>query len=264
MRKLFFLLMSVMLVMSCHKCKDECDDPTNKDCPNYVDPCAGSSEVTAIIEIAEQAFPHGMNSNLFIPTDIVIDQSNVRFRCPVENAEYTWLLGTEVLHTQEFMRYFFGYEGQTITVTLIISKTPDLTCHPTDDGKDTTTTSFYIIERCHPSIEGTYRGAWDDTPLDTFEVSIAAAEGWNAPIGYCSGFYISNFSKDNPDPVDITGSAHWITNYRAHIANSLASIDSFHGDIYLSANKQNLLAEYDLFIGNGQFQHHIFRGYRVI
>jgi len=256
---LFFFLL--LVVLSCTRCKEECDDPTNPDCPNYVDPCAGHSEVTAIIEIAEQAAPF-FYSQIFEATDIVIDGKNVRFRCPVENAQYTWILGTETIHDQEFMRYFSGYAGQNISVTLIVQKEPDLACFPNDDGIDTLTTSFYVIDKCEPSIEGVFRGAWDELPTDSFNVSILAAPDWDDPDGVCNGFYISNFSKNNPDSIDVSYYG-WRTNYKAYINTDLASVDSFNGYLFLSQDKQHLRAEYKLYIGNGEFAPHVFRGYRI-
>ena len=260
-RFLYFLL-CVVLITGCNRCKEECDDPTNPECPNYVNPCEGLTEVTAIIEIAEQAST-AVYDDIFVPTDIVIDESNVRFRCPVNFASYTWLLGTEEIHDQEFVRYFNGYTGQTISVTLIIQKAPELACFPSDDGLDTLTKTFYVIDRCSPSLEGVYRGAWDDMPMDSFELSLLAAEGFGDPFGACNGFYMSNFSKNNPDSIDISNGGFWNTNYRAYIHSSLASVDSFKGEIYLSENKQTILAEYELYTGDGQYQPHVFRGYRI-
>ncbi len=54
MKNLFYLIFVIAAVLSCSRCKEECDDPTDPDCPNYVvpvDPCAGKTEVSAEFKI---------------------------------------------------------------------------------------------------------------------------------------------------------------------------------------------------------------------
>lgn len=79
-------------------------------------------------------------------TDTIYPTKNVRFYAKEDNAQYTWLIGSEVIHTREFERYF-GAElaGETIEVKLIVEKEPNTLCFPNDDGKDTITKTFYIF-----------------------------------------------------------------------------------------------------------------------
>lgn len=262
--RILYIIITIITIGGCRSCKEEvCDDSTNPECPNYKNPCDGAVEVTAAIEISEQA-QSTVYDEIFIIADIVKDDKNIRFRCPIDGAiSYTWHLGAEVIHEQEFVRYFSGFAGQDIPVTLIIQKQPNTSCFPNDDGIDTLTKMLHIVDPCEPSLEGNYRGAWDDMPLDSFEVALFAAEGIGDPIGECHGFFISNFSKDNPSPIDVSGEAYWSTNYRMHLYSGLASLDSFQGEFYLDEDQQTLLVDYKLYVGNGLFETHVFRGYKI-
>jgi hypothetical protein len=259
-RSLWFLL-AILLTLGCNRCKDECDDPTDPACPNY-DPCLSQTEVMAQIEIAEQA-GIGPYHDIFETADIVMDKKNIRFRCPIEADSYTWHLGSEVIHAREFMRYFNGYAGQNIEVTLIIEKTPNLDCFPNDDGIDTLTKTFSITDACNPLIEGVYRGAWDAQPLDSFNVSIFKDFHEDYPEEGCYLTYMSNFSKNNPDSIQVHNDG-WLTNYKLSVYTGLASLNSFRGIIELAPDQIHLKAEYTLYDSETQERTpSVYRGHRI-
>jgi hypothetical protein len=99
-------------------------------------------------------------------TDTTFGNKNVRFYAEESNAEYTWLIGTEVIHTRSFYRYFGNnLAGQTLPITLIVKKKPNNICLPNDNGMDTVIRYLTVV---HDSVkdqiyntpnhfEGTYR-----------------------------------------------------------------------------------------------------------
>ena len=149
-----------------------CYEPTNPICVNY-DPCYAAEHVTAQFDAFEQ-LGAGADADTFIITTDKFLGFNVKFEAKETDADYTWHIGTETLHDRSFIRSFAAASliGQTIPVTLVVEKTPDLNCSPNDDGKDSLTRYFEVVDRCGSLLADTFVGVWDDTPLDTFELAI--------------------------------------------------------------------------------------------
>lgn len=118
---------------------------------------------------------------MYTPTDTIYASKNVRFRALEDNAEYTWYIGSEVLNTQSFFRFF----GQSlmhsdVSISLVVKKQPNLICNPLDDGYDSITKTLSIrelpLDMDTTLIEGTYR-VKSQHLADSFDVKIDLVRG---------------------------------------------------------------------------------------
>ena len=172
-------MLSILLIISCSRCKEQCTDATNPDCPNYVppvDPCAGSHEVRAnfVIEMDIDAPGGPVGPNWLESSYCIADVNHVRVRSTVQNAtSYLWILGVDTFYTQEHIFNIPAiYAGQNLPVTLIVVAPTNASCFPNDDGRDTTTKYVTVKDICTPDIYGTYRGSWQTAPNDSFNIKI--------------------------------------------------------------------------------------------
>ena len=67
--------------------------------------CGCAKEVSADFVMEESTYFNTSWEKL-TETDTIFMNKNVQFRALENNAEYTWYLGSEVLHEQSFYRYF--------------------------------------------------------------------------------------------------------------------------------------------------------------
>ena len=177
-----------------------CYEPTNPQCTNY-DPCYAAAPVTAQFDALERLGVTA-DADTFIITTNKFMQTSVKFEAHEENANYTWHIGTETLHTRSFVRSFANHQllGQTIPVTLVVEKTPDLTCNPNDDGKDSVTRYFEVIDKCSTLLFDTFVGVWESQPLDVFEIAIIHLpdpDPWATGCNYDIRFW--NFNKQGAE-----------------------------------------------------------------
>ena len=163
MRKIAFLFVISMGLFGLHDCKDDppCHEPTNPKCPNY-DPCYGKKPVTADFEIGATGNPSVINpfTGMF-EEDTIFPKTAIRFRAKIKGAKYKWKLGSETIYDSAFTRTFHTVPYGRYKVTLIIEKEPDLACFPEDDGRDTLTRYFHIVEYCKLQTTGSYKGVWE-------------------------------------------------------------------------------------------------------
>lgn len=146
-------------------CKKKCQDPTNPDCQNY-DPCYGIQEIKADFEIGQifsaRLSPLADPYQAFVQDSIFPRVCSIKFKANLEGAKYKWILGAEVIEKKEFSRVFIEPAGE-ISVTLMVEKEPNSSCHPQDDGRDTLTKTFKLVEYCDLQSVGAYRGLIDDS-----------------------------------------------------------------------------------------------------
>ncbi len=117
----------MLLFVSCRKEQPEMA-PLNENCD-----CATEVSAEFLMEERESF----LNPELRIDTDTIYKNANVRFTALEPNAEYTWYIGTEILHDQSFERHFGDeYAGQTFPMILVVRKDPNAICLPGDDGYD--------------------------------------------------------------------------------------------------------------------------------
>lgn len=173
MRLLILLLVSVCILNGLSSCKKEkCHDPSNKDCDNY-DPCYGVKPVIAEIKLSQRAAPsvQGELGKLYLDEQDIFPQAQIKFDTPLEGANYTWIIGSEILTSKSFERHFFSTPFGTYSVKLIVEKDPNKNCYPMDDGKDTLIKTFEIVPICQLQSIGIYKGKWEGISGDSALIS---------------------------------------------------------------------------------------------
>jgi hypothetical protein len=159
---------------------EDCEDPTNPECDNY-DPCYGLSPVTASFEMYEYTIGlEGWLESFDMKQVPMIDDTaisdDITFKAPEGFSKYTWLIGAETIHDRVFARSHIP-KGVNIPITLIVEGATS-TCFPNDDGIDTLTKNLYVAiydlqNRDNNYLTcGTFQGAYENTPLDTFTIRI--------------------------------------------------------------------------------------------
>ena len=168
------------------------------------DPCKCASEVSAEFDILEQ---HNMATDLIAKTEYILHNKYGVFRAKEEDAEYTWYLGSEVLHEKEISRRFNEeWAGSTIPITLVVKKEPNNICFPNDNGYDSITKYMKVIHKCDTNIlEGDFRVARVNT-TDSFDIRLNFREVYAAPdvpstSGLCRGLDIYNYDGNGKNCV---------------------------------------------------------------
>jgi hypothetical protein len=165
-------------------------------CKEKVNPCKNAQATSAdfIIEEVLYANADHPENNVIIETDLVYCYNVVRFRSKQDFDEYTWLIGSEVIHDKTFTRKNFPFNSQ-IEVTLIGKRKPNKECFPNDDGIDTVKKTFKTLPNDFDKNYGhTYHGYNTDNPSDTFTIQIAEwSPSWNQWL-----LVYKNFPKGTP------------------------------------------------------------------
>lgn len=86
--------------------------------------CDCAKEVSAEFTMEELATPIGwIYGEKRTNTDTVYSGRNVLFYALEGDADYTWYVGSEVIHDRKFYRYFgTELEGQNLPMTLVVNK----------------------------------------------------------------------------------------------------------------------------------------------
>jgi hypothetical protein len=157
----FFVLLALLgaFVFSLEGCGDE----------PKPDPCANEKPVTADFLIYESA---GFDFWKKYDTDTVAS-FGVNFVAVEKNATYEWTLGDETIATRSFYRENYP-RGQSIDVSLKVTKAPNKNCFPLDDGVDFKERKFYTTSDfdCSSLVTGTFRGSDEGDPNNTRDVTI--------------------------------------------------------------------------------------------
>jgi hypothetical protein len=163
------LLLLVLAIGLGGQCKKKCYDPTNPQCEDY-DPCYGKKKVSAQFTIHE-AVANRSEEWKYYDTDTIF--TDAAYFTPLEdNAQYEWHIGADVLTTKKVTRTQFP-RGQTIPITLIVTKTPDKSCFPNDTGRDSVTRWMHITAPNEPSkVFGAFKGYFGSNVKDTSTVRI--------------------------------------------------------------------------------------------
>jgi hypothetical protein len=203
MKYLYSLLLLCLVALSCSRCKEECDDPTDPECPNYVapDPCANSREVSAefVIEQMYDALGDGEFAEVNHVTCLKNNQpqsiqgtSLIRLRPKQTGHHYKWILGTDTIEGPDYSFVFpNSLCGGEYPITLIVSGTVDSTCFPLDNGTDTLTRMVKVYNFYEQEIWGDYRVSDMQSPFDSFDVSIVC---FQIPEVLTADFYLYGFA----------------------------------------------------------------------
>ncbi len=179
--KFYFFILSVLIVVSCSRCKEECMDSSNPDCPNYIepapDPCLGVDPISADFIIEQRLI---ISNDEFRETNTVFAGGVVRLRAKQPGLQYQWQIGQDI-YTDSVVTFVFPESaiGGSYPMTLITQGSPNLECNPSDNGLDTITKYISVKAIDDNGIEGNWRIAWDSAPLDSFDVIINA---YNDPV----------------------------------------------------------------------------------
>lgn len=134
------LALLFVLVLACRKEKPQFDLSDK-------DPCSCAQEVSAEFKIIELEDSPQFNP-IGTETDTICRERGVYFIANEDDAEYTWYIGSEVLHTKQVGRYFTSdWINQDIPITLVVRKDPNLTCFPNDDGYDSVVKLMHVYPR---------------------------------------------------------------------------------------------------------------------
>ena len=257
MKHLYSLLLLCLVALSCSRCKEECDDPTNPDCPNYVapDPCANSREVSAefVIEEMYDASPPSFQEVQNVVCDhsvqpgSITGTSLIRVRPKQEGLNCTWILGSDTIHSSEYSFVFpASLCAGTYPITLITSGNPDSTCFPNDNGQDTVTRFVQLYPFEDQEIWGKYRVADVTNPTDSFDVSIRMEffQGVMAVHLYLKGFAPGN----ERDSCWYTSSSYAYNFIKVHSDNGACGQVS--GEFWINSENQ-LEADYSYSLNTG-------------
>lgn len=167
----FAPLVALLLLAACHG--NLPTQPAPKPAP---DPCAQPAASRYYIRVASKNF----SGDHFITCDTTYP-GNVRFSAPRLYTSVAWRIGHDPrTFTQNPQPLDFQQAIGTIVVRFIGSRPVDK-CRPGDKGVDTLFTTLtvvpfnllpYHLGRHKAAIEGTFLGATDAAPQDTFRVSI--------------------------------------------------------------------------------------------
>jgi hypothetical protein len=153
----------MIVLVSSYACKD--DDDLN---PCELDGVAPvSATFTTSYEMGWQ------DSTRRFEGDTFVNSFSIIFTAEQEADSYQWIIGDDpkVFDTKEFTLRFDDVVG-AINVQLVIEATPNLDCFPADDGRDTISSTIYLIEKEDSPILGKYRGIVNSAPTDTFDIDI--------------------------------------------------------------------------------------------
>jgi hypothetical protein len=175
MKKLFFLLISIIGFTTCSK--NNCFDPSNPACEGY-DPCYGAEQPSAKFIMEES---DGILRRLKIwGQDSIFKGVDIRFHSKFLGSKYkhTWYVENEIFtgDTTPYRFYYNRPRPLTITISHVIEYEPNLRCFPTDDGRDSVAQSFRLVESSNElKTFGTYRGVLQGS-TDSFEVKIVSVD----------------------------------------------------------------------------------------
>lgn len=172
-RRLILFALVIIFFTTCRKDKAiPCNDFTNPECPNY-NPCHGKSPVNADFT------PY----NIYLPQYNYLLSDSVLFgvghflAAPNESASYTWIFDNTDTLFGSLVDYGFCDNGCALSlsdtglhsVKLIVKNI----CSPTSKDIDSIskTICFKSAEKAYMC--GTYKGALDSNPADSFLVTIA-------------------------------------------------------------------------------------------
>lgn len=192
----FLLVACVCTVMSCK----DCDDPNNRDCPNYRD-CSPFPVIKADFQTRGGHACNG-RENLFMPlSDTMLFGPGFRmYGQPSGGSYYEYRLGTDPrrFNTQNHCSFFTLADSTNIInrpfpIRFIVHKTPKLDCNPRDDGRDTIVKNVYFFTPTQAQYLGAWEGKFDDEPMS--EMRRIQVKGYKrfSQDYYFEHIYIKNF-----------------------------------------------------------------------
>jgi hypothetical protein len=198
--------------------------------------CGCAKEVSADFKIEEISW-YGYDWEKRTETDTIFSSRNVNFKAILDGANYQWIIGSEIINSNSFVRYF-GPElkGQVIPIKLVISKKPNTICLPNDDGMDTLQ-KFLIISEIsgyenNTLLTGTFRMK---SPLLSDSIDIITKFTEYAGMGFMYEVY--NF--DGQGSICVKAISNYQMNYRQiWFDNAGSDCKSLSGNIFYKLNNE--------------------------
>jgi hypothetical protein len=176
MKKIIYLVVLFLTLLSFHSCKDDCQNPRDPDCENY-NPCTDAKQTSAAFTIKEARYTEIIEPRLadfLMDTDSCYARSIYFEALQLDADSYIWQIGSEIqprYGKQVNVVFPDNLRGTTFTIQLIVKRKPNTSCFPNDDGIDTLTRKFYYVKFNEPlSWEGTYVGSDDDKPDSMYTI----------------------------------------------------------------------------------------------
>ncbi|MBS1508043.1 MAG: hypothetical protein JSS79_15490 [Bacteroidetes bacterium] len=143
---------------------------------HHEDPCKALSATSADFSIMEyHGYAYPLNKLWkYYPSDTV-SSLYIQFVAKDSTADsYEWHIGTGVYSKRSVSLSFPNtIVGQSVPITLILSKKPNLNCFPNNRGVDTLTKRVYFLDDCvSPLVKGKFNGYNTNAPKDTFSITI--------------------------------------------------------------------------------------------
>ncbi|PGH40437.1 MAG: hypothetical protein CRN43_03040 [Candidatus Nephrothrix sp. EaCA] len=148
-------------------------------CKRDPDPCAGLKPISADFKFYQKFI--GIDSIFYIDTVIMNPDRNIYIPEKVwlianeEKATYRWEL-EDYPKNNTTKSFFLDFDQPfgNIEVKLIVTKEPNTSCFPNDDGADTVTKTLVVLDgsKFKYAFEGTFTGCLTDNPSDIFDITI--------------------------------------------------------------------------------------------
>ncbi len=200
MKKLLIikLVFCVVLLTALQSCKDNCENPCNKDCETY-NPCNCETPLKADFVMEEKVWDRWFE--IGSPLD-----GGRSIRYTVTTPKYDsclWILGTETLRVAQFSRERYPNKS-TINPMLIVYKSVDARCVGKLKTVDTLVRSFItadaplLLKEKQWPVFGSYKGYKKSNPNKEVVVTIDTI----GPTMFNSlwGIHITNIPYDNYNP----------------------------------------------------------------
>ena len=141
-KPLFFVLLISVLSFAC--CEEECDDPTDRMCPNF-DVCLVTPKADASFVMLDSSI--WSDTLLSFSIDTISSSKSVYFRALNKDmAAYEWTIGTDptVFTDNEFKLSFNQFEG-FVNVRLVVTAKDDYGCLDAQELRDTSYQTFQVL-----------------------------------------------------------------------------------------------------------------------
>lgn len=188
MNKQFLLfLFAIMVTLSCNRCKDECDDLTNPECPNY-EPCWDQQPFSGDFKILTSHYlaPDGIE----VPDgDTAWCKATFQFKPTYEVDSVKWQVGSDPsVNTSLTYSLHFNVPYSNVPITCIAYGKQNANCFDTAIVTDTVVKYLTVVHWPDlPVWTWRFRCHYNDEPQNEFDIhfetEITNVSDPNMPLG---------------------------------------------------------------------------------
>jgi hypothetical protein len=213
LHKVVWFILTIFTLCGCKSCKEECDDPTNPECPNY-DPCFG-------LQLPDQNLTITASGYEALDHDTIWCLSDVSFEVKEPADSVFWKIGADpTIHQGNSMDIYFGTPYQNVQIRCISYRKDNVMCNGQSLKVDTVLKTLTLVHWPDlPIWNWEFDGAFEDTPNENKHVSFTYELSANSNplhptgeryilgltelcgVGNCQGILAGGFNhrKINPD-----------------------------------------------------------------